>query len=76
MDADADRYSRNLRGEMQSAALYRMLAAAESSAELAEVYRRLARVEECHAELWRAKLSETGHEPPALGPGARVLFLG
>ena len=72
MDADADRYSRNLRGEMQSAALYRMLAAAE----LAEVYRRLASVEERHAELWRAKLRETGHEPPAIGPGARVLFLG
>ncbi len=51
MDADADRYCRNLRGEVDSAALYRMLATAESSAELAEVYRRLASVEERHAEL-------------------------
>jgi vacuolar iron transporter family protein len=76
MDADADRYCRNLRGEVDSAALYRMLASADSNAELAEVYRRLASVEERHAELWRTKLREAGHEPPAIAPGARVQFLG
>jgi len=47
MDADVDRYCRNLRAEMESAVLYRMLAAAE----LAEVYRRLASVEERPDEL-------------------------
>ena len=62
MHADADRYCRNLRGEVDSAALYRMLAFADSSAELAEVYRRLASVEERHAELWRTKLREAGHQ--------------
>jgi hypothetical protein len=76
MNADADRYCRNLRGEMESAALYQMLATIESSAELAEVYRRLASVEERHAELWRAKLREAGHEPPSNAAGMRVRFLG
>jgi VIT1/CCC1 family predicted Fe2+/Mn2+ transporter len=75
-NTDVERYRHNLRGEVQSAALYRMLATAESSPELAEVYRRLASVEERHAEVWRAKLREVGHEPPTSSPGARVRFLG
>jgi hypothetical protein len=75
-NADVKRYRRNLHGEVQSAALYRMLAAAESSPELAEVYRRLASVEERHAEVWRAKLREAGHEPPPIAPGGRVRLLG
>jgi len=53
-----------------------MLAAAESSTELAEVYRRLASVEDRHAELWQTKLREAGHEPLTIAPGARVRFLG
>ena len=72
----ADRYRDNLRGEVDSAALYRMLATAESSTELAEVYRRLASVEDRHAELWQTKLREAGHEPLTIAPGARVRFLG
>jgi hypothetical protein len=35
--ADAERYQRNLRNEVDSAALYRMLATADSSMELADV---------------------------------------
>src|ERR1700716_3834142 len=76
MDTDADRYRRNLRSEVDGAALYRVLATAEASAELAEVYRRLASVEDRHAELWRIKLREAGHEPPSIAPGVRVSFLG
>jgi hypothetical protein len=72
----ADRYRDNLRGEVDSAALYRMLATAESGTELAEVYRRLASVEDRHAELWQTKLREAGHEPLTIAPGARVRFLG
>ena len=72
----ADRYRDNLRGEVDSAALYRMLATAESSTELAEVYRRLASVEDRHAELWQTKLREAGHEPLTIAPGVRVRFLG
>jgi len=67
-NTDVERYRHNLRGEVQSAALYRMLATAESSPELAEVYRRLASVEERHADVWRAKLAEARHEPPASAP--------
>jgi hypothetical protein len=70
MDADVDRYCRNLRAEMESAVLYRMLAAAE----LAEVYRRLASVEERPDELWRTKLREAGHEPPAIVPVSARAF--
>ena len=70
MDADVDRYCRNLCAEMESAVLYRMLAAAE----LAEVYRRLASVEERPDELWRTKLREAGHEPPAIVPGSARAF--
>jgi vacuolar iron transporter family protein len=75
-NADADRYRNNLRGEVDSAALYATLAKAESSPELAEVYQRLASVEERHADVWRAKLREVGLEPPQSAPGARVRFLG
>ena len=64
-----NRYRNNLRGEVDSAALYAMLAKAESSPELAEVYQRLASVEERHADVWRAKLREVGLEPPQSAPG-------
>jgi hypothetical protein len=57
---DISRYRRNLRGEVESAELYRTLAAAERSPELSEVYCRLAFVDERHAELWRAKLHSAG----------------
>src|SRR6266508_781923 len=39
--SDADRYRENLQGEVDGAALYRLLAEAEQTPELAEVYRRL-----------------------------------
>jgi vacuolar iron transporter family protein len=48
----ASRYRANLRGEVDSASLYRTLAETESDPHLAEVYRRLAAVEEAHAEFW------------------------
>ena len=75
-DDDVKRYRRNLRGEIDGAALYRMLSTAESSPELAEVYGRLAAVEEKHANVWRARLREAGAEPTADRPGLRVRLLG
>jgi VIT1/CCC1 family predicted Fe2+/Mn2+ transporter len=53
-----------------------MLASAESNPELAEVYQRLASVEERHADLWRAKLREAGQQPPPNTSTLRVRFLG
>jgi VIT1/CCC1 family predicted Fe2+/Mn2+ transporter len=54
------RYRSNLEGEADSATLYRALADAEEKPELKEVYRRLAAVEEAHAEFWRNRLRRLG----------------
>jgi vacuolar iron transporter family protein len=56
----ASRYRTNLQGEVDSASLYHALAEAESDPRLAEVYRRLAAVEEAHAEFWRKQLGQVG----------------
>jgi vacuolar iron transporter family protein len=54
------RYHSNLQGEVDGAGLYRALADAESDPHLSEVYRRLAAVEEAHAEFWRKQLQKVG----------------
>ena len=64
------RYEANLQGEVDSAALYRTLAETEKNPQLAEVYRRLAAVEEAHAQFWAGKLEGSGRVP-ALRPGLR-----
>ena len=56
----ASRYRSNLQGELDSAALYRVLAERETSPQMAEVYRRLAAIEEKHAGLWREQLARVG----------------
>ncbi|HEV7765611.1 MAG TPA: VIT1/CCC1 transporter family protein [Thermoanaerobaculia bacterium] len=50
----------NLEDEMNGAALYNALAEAEKDDRLAEVYRRLATVEQRHAERWRKRLEDAG----------------
>ena len=70
-----ERYRSNLQGEIDSAALYRALAGAEENTQLAEVYRRLAAVEEAHAEFWRKELARVGARLPALRAGWRTRFL-
>jgi VIT1/CCC1 family predicted Fe2+/Mn2+ transporter len=76
--ADADprqRYTANLQGEIDSAALYRTLAQSENDEALAGVYRRLAAVEEAHAEFWRGRLQAIGRNAPKLRPGFRTRAL-
>jgi VIT1/CCC1 family predicted Fe2+/Mn2+ transporter len=73
---DSERYRDNLKGEVDGAALYRLLAAAEETPELAEVYRRLAAAEDRHAEVWRSRLRDVGGEVPPDRPGARIRFIG
>jgi VIT1/CCC1 family predicted Fe2+/Mn2+ transporter len=68
---DIDRYRSNLRGEVDSATLYRALAAAEPNPQLKEVYSRLAAVEEAHAQFWRGRLSRLGVPAGRLGLGWR-----
>ena len=57
-DTDSQRYRANLQGEIDGATVYRALAASETDPKLAEVFRRLASVEEAHAEFWRNRLGE------------------
>lgn len=57
---DTQRYLTNLQGEIDGAAVYNALAESEQNPELAEVFRRLAAVEQAHASFWRKRLDATG----------------
>jgi len=74
-DGSVDRYRTNLQGEVDSAALYRAMAEAEKDPHLSEVYRRLASVEEAHAEFWRKQLGRIGATARARRPGWRTRAL-
>jgi len=54
------RYRSNLQSEVDGAALYRALAAAEENPQLKLVFSRLAAIEEAHAEFWRGRLRRLG----------------
>lgn len=69
------RYLSNLQGEVDSAGVYRALSESEPDPHLREIYRRLAAVEEAHAEFWRKQLAQTGVQPRALRPGLRASAL-
>ena len=69
------RYRTNFQGEMDSAALYHALAAAEGNPQLKEVYGRLAAVEEAHAEFWRKRLATLGAAAKSRGPRWRTRLL-
>jgi hypothetical protein len=69
------RYQRNTQGEIDSAALYRAMSSAEPNPQLAELYARLAAVEEKHETFWRRKLEEAGATPGPARPGWRTRFL-
>lgn len=64
----------HLEDEADAAFLYRELALAERDPRKADVYRKLAGVEDRHVELWRRLLAENGHpvEVPAPSRGARL----
>jgi VIT1/CCC1 family predicted Fe2+/Mn2+ transporter len=64
----------HLEDEADAAFLYRELARAEPDAGRAELYRKLAAVEDRHVEMWRKLLAENGHpvETPAPSRGARL----
>ena len=71
-----ERYAANLQGEVDSAALYRMLAQVEQDPQIAKVYGRLAAVEEAHAEFWKKRLQAVGGHVPRLRPDFRTRALG
>src|ERR1700741_4023600 len=70
------RYTANLQGEVDSAALYRTLAQTEKNPQLAQVYQRLAAIEEAHAEYWKNHIAAIDHTVPNLRPGFRTRALG
>jgi vacuolar iron transporter family protein len=72
---DAARYRANLQDEVDSAFLYRTFAAAEKQPQIAEVFRRLAEVEERHGRFWGEKLREAKEKVPELRPGWRARVL-
>src|SRR5262245_14854076 len=47
------RYRSNLQGEVDGVAIYTALADSEADPKLAEVFRRLAAVEQAHGDFWR-----------------------
>jgi vacuolar iron transporter family protein len=72
---DITRYRENLQDEVDGAALYRAMADAEESAQLADLYGRLAEVEERHAAFWQQQLEEAGEPPVAPSPSFRARVL-
>jgi len=72
---DFKRYLENWQNEIESAFLYRALAAVEPQPALAEVYRRLAATEESHAQFWEEKLLQVGHRIPRRRVGWRTQLL-
>ncbi len=74
-DADIARYTANLHDERDSSMLYRALADAEKDPHLAEVYQRLAAIEEKHAANWEDLLRRNGRTPPTYRPGWRIRML-
>jgi VIT1/CCC1 family predicted Fe2+/Mn2+ transporter/rubrerythrin len=64
----------HLEDEADAAFLYRELARAERDPGRAEIYRKLAAVEDRHVEMWRQLLAENGHRVSVPSPsrGARV----
>jgi vacuolar iron transporter family protein len=66
-----NRYTANIQGEIDSAALYRALAQAEQNPQLAHIYSKLAAVEEEHAAFWANQLRKIGKRAPTLKPSFR-----
>ncbi len=69
------RFQENYQDEIDSAALYRTIAAIEKQPQLSEVYNKLADVEEEHADFWEEKLKEGGVESISKTPSWRSRIL-
>jgi vacuolar iron transporter family protein len=72
---DIARYRTNLQGEIDGAMLYRTMAEVTTEPQLAEIYRRLATVEEAHARLWERQLRQAGQPVPPRRPSWRARTL-
>jgi vacuolar iron transporter family protein len=72
---DIVRYRSNLQGEIDGAALYRTMAEMTDQPQLAEVFRRLAEIEERHAQFWEQQLRAAGQPTPVSQPSWRARTL-
>lgn len=72
---DKHRYLDNWNDEHNSAAIYQALADAEKDSRLAEVYRRMVKVELKHAEKWEKCLKDGGESVPTFQPAWRTRTL-
>lgn len=69
------RYTANIQGEIDSAALYRALSEAEPNPQLAQIYAKLAAVEDEHVAFWAGQLKKIGLAAPSLKPSLRSKLL-
>ena len=65
----------HLQDEADAAFLYREMARAEPDARRADIYRRLAAVEDRHVGLWREHLAGMGHDGPIPRPTGKARFM-
>src|SRR6202790_3872700 len=75
MNPDIKRYRDNLRDELNGAALYAALAAAETDPIRKDLFMQLAQAESSHAQLWRDKLAAAGINDERFVPGFRTRLL-
>ena len=72
---DIERYRANYLSEQEGVYLYSKLAEIESDTHLAELYRRLAAIEQRHADLWKDYLSRAHATSPTYTPSWRIRTL-
>jgi len=75
MKSNIRRFQANLRDELNGAALYAALAAAETDPVRKDLFMQLAQAESDHAQLWRDKLAAAGIEDERFVPGFRTRLL-
>ena len=73
---DIKRMRKNLRDELEGAALHKHLAAAEADPVRKDLFLQLAQAETRHADFWRKKLQRAGLEVKDYVPGLRTRLLG
>ncbi len=72
---EAKRYQEFLDDELNAVILYNALAQYEKNPKLSEVYRRMATVEQHHADEWKARLQELGAPVPPFNESFRTRLL-
>ncbi|HET7585682.1 MAG TPA: VIT1/CCC1 transporter family protein [Gemmatimonadaceae bacterium] len=72
---DVEKFAEHWQDEADAAFLYRQLAEREGDSKRAELYRRLAAVEDRHVQIWGNLLAENGRAPGAFQPSTRARLL-